>query len=63
MGPIRQPCSRVSRNLNRRDSAPRSSLVSVELTSDETLATGDRLRFVRSGHTFALDENAADAKL
>ncbi len=30
------------RNLNRRDSAQRSSLVSVDLTSDETSATGGR---------------------
>ena len=33
------------RNLNRRDSAQRSSLVSVDLSADETSATGGRQRF------------------
>ena len=33
------------RNLNRRDCPPGSSLVSVDLTADETSATGCRRRF------------------
>ena len=34
-----------SRNLNRRNCPPGSLLVSVDLTSDETSATGGRQRF------------------
>ncbi len=37
------------RNLNHRDSALRSSLVSVDLTSDEIPATGGRQRFALTG--------------
>ena len=36
------------RNLNRRDSTLWSSLVSVDLTSDETSATGSRQSFAHS---------------
>ena len=42
----------LPRNLNRRDSAQRSSLVSVDLTADETPATGSRRRFARRSHIF-----------
>jgi len=37
----------VIRNLNRRNSALRSLLVSVDLSSDETFATGSNQRFLR----------------
>ena len=38
-----------SRNLNRRDSTLWSSLVSVDLTSDDISATGGRQRFAHAG--------------
>ena len=43
--PTAQIAAKRPRNLNRRDSALRSSLVSVDLTSDEISATGGRQRF------------------
>ena len=42
--PHRGTASLDPRNLNRRDSALRSSLVSVEFTSDETSATATSIR-------------------
>jgi hypothetical protein len=36
------------RNLNHRNSAQRSLLVSVDLSSDEIFATGDRLSFAHN---------------
>ena len=39
--------ARLVRNLNRRDSPPGSSLVSVELTSEKLSATGSFQRFAR----------------
>ena len=40
--------SKCVRNLNRRDSTLRSSLVSIDLSPDETSATGGRQSFVQS---------------
>ena len=44
------PFGRSIRNLNRRNSALQRLLVSVDLSSDEIFATGDRLSFAPQTH-------------